>query len=76
MHIIVIKGTITVQTEENRAIAGYIRNLILKSNVPFTSCISKIDNVLIDNVEDLDVVMSMYNLIEYNKNYGKTTSSL
>ena len=33
-------------------------------------------NVLIDNAEDLDVVMPMYNLIEYSKNYRKTTRSL
>ena len=76
MHKIVVKRTITVQTEENRAIDGYIRNLILKNNVPFTSCISKINNVLIDNAEDLDVVMPMYNLIEYSKNYRKKTGSL
>ena len=32
--------------------------------------------VKIDNVEDLDVVMPMYNLLEYSKNYRKTTGSL
>ena len=35
-----------------------------------------INNVLIDNAEDLDVVMPMYNLVEYSKNYRKTTGSL
>ena len=39
-------------------------------------CISKINLVLIDNAEDLDVVMFMYNLIEYIKNYRKTAESL
>ena len=34
------------------------------------------NNVLIDNAEDLDVVMPMYDLIEYSKNYKKTTGSL
>ena len=34
------------------------------------------NNLLIDNAEDLDVVMPMYNLIEYSKNYKKTTGSL
>ena len=38
----------------------------------FTNCISKINNVLTDNVEDLDIVMPMYNLLEYSKNYRKT----
>ena len=34
------------------------------------------NNTLIDNAEDLDIVMPMYNLIEYSKNYRKTTGSL
>ena len=47
-----------------------------KNNEPFTSCISKINGVQNDNAEDLDVVMPMYNLLEYSKNYRKTTGSL
>ena len=47
-----------------------------KYNAPFISCISKINNALIDNAEDLDIVMPMYNLLEYSKNYRKTTGSL
>ena len=41
-----------------------IKYLAFKNNAPFTSCILKINNTLIDNVEDLDIVMPMYNLIE------------
>ena len=41
----------------------------------FFSCFSKINNALIDNGEDLDVVMVMYNLLEYSKNYSKTTGN-
>ena len=37
---------------------------------------SKINDTFINNAEDLDVVMPMYNLIEYSKNYRKTTGSL
>ena len=37
------------------------------------SCISKVNNTLIDNAQDLDIVMPMYNLLEYSKNYSKTT---
>ena len=48
------------------------RPLTFKNNAPFSSCISKINNVFIDNAEDLDVVMPIYNLIEYSKNYSKT----
>ena len=40
------------------------------------NCISKINGVKIDNAEDLDIVMPMYNLLEYSKNYTKTTGSL
>ena len=47
-----------------------------KNNAPFINCISKIDCVKIDNAEDLDVVIPMYNLLEYSKNYKKTTGSL
>ena len=47
-----------------------------KNNAPFINCISKINGVKIDNAEDLDVVMPMYNLLEYSKNYKKTTGSL
>ena len=42
--------------------------LVFKNNVPFINCISKINGVKIDNAEDLDVVMLMYNLLEYSKN--------
>ena len=57
----------------NNAIGG---KLAFKNSAPFISSVSKTNNVLIDNVEDLDVVMSMYNLTEYIKNYSNTTGSL
>ena len=73
---IVVKGTITLTKTNGRGIID-IRNrfLAFKNNAPFTNCISKINNVLIDNAEDLDIVMPMYNLLEYSKNYSKTTGS-
>ena len=52
------------------------RLLAFKNNAPFVSRISKINGVLIENAEDLDIVMSMYNLLEYSKNYSKTSGSL
>ena len=52
------------------------RPLAFENNAPFTSCISKINGALIENAEDLDIVMPMYNLIEYSINYRKTTGSL
>ena len=73
---IVVKGDITLTKTNGRGIID-IRNrfLAFKNNAPFTNCISKINNVLIDNAEDLDIVMLMYNLLEYSKNYRKTTGT-
>ena len=70
---IVVEGTITVTDPNN---ANYDKRLAFKNNAPFTSCISKINNTLMDNAKDLDIVIPMYNLLEYSKNYRKTTGSL
>ena len=74
---IVVKGDITLTKAANRDFID-VRNrfLAFKNNAPFTNCISKINNALIDIAEDLDIVMPMYNLLEYSKNYSKTTGSL
>ena len=71
---IVVKGTITLDGAANANKRN--KKSAFKNNAPFISCISKIYNTLIDNAEDLDVVMPMYNLIEYSKNYRKTMGSL
>ena len=68
---IVVTGKVTAP--DNNA---YDKKVAFKNNAPFISCVTKINNTLIDNAEDLDVVMPMYNLIEYSKNYRKTTGSL
>ena len=62
---IVVKGDITLTKTNGRGIID-IRNrfLAFKNNAPFTNCISKINNVLIDNAEDLDVDMPMYSLLQ------------
>ena len=73
---IIVEGTITVHRENNRATDGYDRNLILQNNALFINCIVKINNVLIENAENLDIVMPMNNLIEYSKNYSKTSGTL
>ena len=70
---IVVKGTITATATDSKIRKN--RPLAFKNNASFISCISKINNTLIDNAEDLDVAMPMYNLIEYSKNYRKTTDS-
>ena len=57
LHI-VVKGVVTVIAEE-RDRDEMNRDFVLKNNAPFISCISKINGVLIENIEDLDVVMPM-----------------
>ena len=52
------------------------KKLFFKYNAAFISCVLKINGEKVDNAEDLDVVMPKYNLLEYSKNYIKTTGSL
>ena len=47
-----------------------------KNCAPFINCISEINNTQVDNAKDIDIVMPMYNLIEYSDNYAKTSGSL
>ena len=72
---ILVNGTITV-TAAAGANNKKNRPLILKNKVPFISCITKINGELIEDAEDLNIVMRMYNLLEYSKNYRKTIRSL
>ena len=69
-----VKGTITVTNPNNNA--NLDRRLTLKNNAPFVSCISKINGKLVENTEDIDIVIPMYNFLEYSKNYEKTSGSL
>ena len=75
-----VKGTITVADAGVNNNANNIRDkrnrpLILKNNAPFVSFITRINGELIEDADDLDIVMSMYNLLEYSKNYRKTIGS-
>ena len=46
-----------------------IKKLILRNCAPFIDCISEINKTQVDNAKDIDVVISMYHLIEYSDNY-------
>ena len=75
---ILVKGTISAN---NTAADGAVANntnkkVIFKNCAPFTNCISEINNAQIDNAKDIDIVMTIYNLIEYSNTYAKTTGSL
>ena len=52
------------------------KNVTFKNYAPFTKCISRINNENIDNAQDIDIVMPMYNFIEYSDNYSKTSGRL
>ena len=76
---ILVKGTITIAgAGDDIARQGdeIDRGVIFKNCTLFTKYISKINNTEIDNAQDIDIVMSMYNLIEYSDNYSKTFRSL
>ena len=75
---ILVKGTFTVNSTAAQCDAANNTNkkVIFKNCAPFTNCISEINNMQIDNAKDIDIVMPIYNLIEYSINYAKTTGSL
>ena len=52
------------------------KGVAFKNCAPFNNCISEINNTQVDNPKDIDIVMPMYNLIEYSDNYAKTSGSL
>ena len=77
---ILVKGTITITEAGDDAAARRAdernKGITFKNCAPFTKCISRINNTDIDNAHDIDIVMPMYNLIEYSDNYSKTSGSL
>ena len=77
---ILVKGTITITGAEDAAFAKQAderdKGVIFKNCASFTKCISGINGTDIDNAQDIDVVMRMYNLIEYSDNYSKTCGNL
>ena len=75
---ILVNGIITVMANAgaNNIRDKKNRKLILKNNAPFVSCKTRINGELIEDVDDLDIVIPMYNLLQYSKNYRKTIGSL
>ena len=52
------------------------KGVAFKNCAPFTNCISEFNNSQIYNCKDIDIVMPMYNLIEYSDNYAKISGTL
>ena len=74
---IFVKGTITITGYRDDDAAKRLdeinKAVTSKNCASFTKCISRINNADIDNAQDIDIVMPMYNLIEYSNNYSKTS---
>ena len=66
---ILLRGNVTI-------IGHQVTQVAFKNCAPFTKCVTKITGTTIDDAEDLDLVMPMYNLIEYSSNYSETTGSV
>ena len=77
---ILVKGTITITgvgcDDAAKWLDEWNKGVIFKNCAPFTKCISRVNNTDIDNAQDINIVMWMYNLIEYSNNYSKTSGSL
>ena len=77
---ILVKGrmTVVIQGADDAAIATDRNNkeVVFKNCALIINCTKKINNAKVDNAEDLDNVMLMYNLLEYSRNYAKTSASL
>ena len=73
---VLVNGTITITAAGDNDAARRLdernKGVIFNNCVPFTDCISEINNTQIDNTKYIDVVMPMHNLIEYSDNYLKT----
>ena len=76
---ILVKGTITITGAGDDAATRQAdernKGVTFKNFAPFTKCISRINNTNIANANDIDIIMPMYNLIEYSDNYSKTSGS-
>ena len=78
--MIIVKDKITITGAGDDAAVRQAderdKGVAFKNCAPFINCISEINNTQVDNAKDIDIVMPMYNLIEYSDNYVKTSGSL
>ena len=73
---ILLKGKIIITGRGADAAARQVderdKGIAFKNFAPFTNCISEINNTQVDDAKDIDIVMPIYNLLEYSDNYAKT----
>ena len=60
-------------TDANKRLDKRDKKVIFKNCAPFTDCKSEINDTRVDTAEDLDIMMPMYNLIEYSDKYSQTS---
>ena len=76
---ILVNGIITITGARDDAVARQAderdKSVAFKNCASFTNCISEINNTQIDNCKDIDIVMPLYNLLEYSDDYGKTSGT-
>ena len=77
MHIFLLRELLVLITLLLKVLVQIIliKKVIFKNCAPFINCINEINNTQIDNAKDTDIVVPMYNLIEYSDNYAKTRGS-
>ena len=77
---LLVKGIITITVARDASAVRQAdekdKGVTFKNCAPFTKCISRMNNTDVDTPQDIDIVMPMYNLIEYSDNYSKTSGSL
>ena len=77
---ILVKQTIAIYGAGADATAKRLdkryKGVIFKNCAPYSKRISRINNTNIDTARYIDIVMLMYNLIEYSDNYLKASRSL
>ena len=80
MHISLLKEKIIIAGAGDDAAASQAnerdKGVAFKNCAPFTNCVSEVNNTQIDNCKYIDIVMPLYNLLEYSANYAKTPGSL
>ena len=76
---ILVKATITITgagaDDAAKQLDKRNKGVIFKNCAPFIKCITRINGTDIDNTRDIDIVIPMYNLIEYSDDYSKTSGS-
>ena len=65
-----VAGAAAIAADKNK------KQVMFKNCAPFSDCISELNNTEVDNAQDLDVVISFYNVIKYSDNHTKTSGCL